>query len=80
MAASFDNIVGRGAKNAIVLQGLPEMPLRDFTQKNVSITSQQEVSITDAENIVLENVRAENKTGETLRTFRVRNSRLDLAK
>jgi polygalacturonase len=76
----IQNIVCRGAKNAIVLQGLPEMPLRDFTLKNVSITSQQGVSITDAGNITFENVRVENKTGETIKTVRVKNSRLDLPK
>jgi polygalacturonase len=76
----IENVVCRGANNAIVLQGLPEIPLRDFTLKNVSITSQQGVSVSDAENIIFENVRVENKTGETLKTFRVKNSKLDLLK
>jgi polygalacturonase len=62
----IENVVCRGAKNAIVLQGLPEVPLRDFRLKSVSTTSQQGVSVTDAENIIFENVRVENKTGESL--------------
>ena len=74
------NIVCRGAKNALVLQGLPEMPLCNITLKNVSITSQKGVSVTDAENIIFENVSVENKTGETLKTFRVKTSKLDLSK
>jgi polygalacturonase len=76
----IENVICRGARNAIVLQGLPEMLLRDFTLKNVSITSQQGISVTDAENITFENVRVENKTGETLKTIRVKNSKLDLLK
>jgi polygalacturonase len=76
----IENVVCRGAKNAIVLQGLPEMPLRDITLKNVSITSEQGASVADAENITFENVRVENKTGESLKTFRVKNCRLDLLK
>jgi polygalacturonase len=74
----IENVICHGAKNAIVLQGLPEMPLHDITFKNVSITSSQGVSVTDAEKIVFENVRVENKTGEALKTFRVTDSRLDL--
>ena len=76
----MENVVCRGAKNAIVLQGLPEMPLRDITLKNVSITSEQGASVSDAENITFENVRVENKTDESLKTFRVKNCKLDLLK
>ncbi len=76
----LENILCRGAQNAIVLQGLPEMPLRDITLKNVSITSQKGVSVTDAENISFENVRVENQTGAALKAVRVKNSRLDLTK
>ena len=76
----IENVICRGAKNAIVLQGLPEMPLHGITLKNVSITSQQGVSVTDAENISFENVQVENKAGEPLKTFRVKNCQLDLQK
>ena len=74
----IENLVCRGAKNAIVLQGLPERPLQNITLKNVSITSQQGVSVTDAENISFENVRVENKSGDAMKTFRVKNSQLNL--
>ena len=76
----LENITGRGAKNAIVLQGLPEMPLHDISLKNVSITSWQGVTVIDADGIQFENVRVENQAGEPLRTFRVTNSKLDLLK
>ena len=53
----IENVICRGAQSAIVLQGLPEMPLRDVVLKNVSITSQKGVSITDAEDISFDRVR-----------------------
>jgi len=76
----IQDVVCRGAKKAIVLEGLPEMAIRDISLRNVSITSQQGVFVTDAEGITFDNVRVENKTGETLNTTRVKNSKLDLAK
>ena len=76
----IENVVCRGANKAIVLQGLPEMPIRDIALKNVAISSQQGVFVTDAEDILFEHVRVENKTAEALQTFRVKNSKLDLMK
>ncbi len=76
----LENVICRGAKKAIVLQGLPEMPLHNISLKDVSMTSQQGVSVTDADGITFENVRVENKTGEALKSFRVKNSQLNLAK
>lgn len=76
----IENMICQGAQSAIVLQGLPEMPIRDIFLNNVSITSQKGVSVTDAENISFENVRVENKAGEVLQTVRVKNSKLDLIK
>ena len=76
----IENVICRGARSAIVLQGLPEMPLRDITLKNVSITSQKGVSVTDAENISFNQVRVEYKTGAPLKTLRVNNCKLDLLK
>jgi polygalacturonase len=75
-----EHLICRGARNAIVLQGLPEMPLRDITLKNVSITSDKGVSVTDAENVSFENVRVENQSSAAVKTVRVKNSQLDLAK
>jgi polygalacturonase len=76
----IENVICRGAQSAIVLQGLPEMPIRDIALKNISITSQKGVSVTDAENISFENVRVQNQSGEALKTLRVKNSKLDLLK
>jgi polygalacturonase len=76
----IENVICRGAKRAIFLQGLPEMPIRGISLKNVSITSQQGVSVTDAEDVSFENVRVENRAGEPLKTLRVTNSKLDLTR
>jgi polygalacturonase len=76
----MENILCRGAQSAIVLQGLPEMPLRNITLKNADITAEKGVSVTDAQNILFDNVRVENKSGEPIRTFRVKDSKLDVAR
>jgi polygalacturonase len=76
----IEDVVCRGANAAIFLQGLPEMPLQDITLKNVSITSQQGVFVTDAEGIQFENVRVDNRSGPALVEVRVKNSKLTLLK
>ena len=74
----IENVICRGAENAIVLEGLPEMPLREITLDNVSITSRRGVSVTDAVGIRFNNVHVENQTGPILKQVRVTNSKLDL--
>jgi polygalacturonase len=76
----IENVLCRGAAAAIVFQGLPEMPVRDITLRNVTITSQKGVSVTDAEGITFDHVRVDNQTGELLKTFRVKDCKLDLEK
>jgi len=56
------------------------MPLRNITLKNADITAEKGVSVTDAQNILFDNVRVENKSGEPIRTFRVKDSKLDVAR
>jgi len=74
----MENVVCRGAHNAIVLVGLQEMPIRNIDFKNVSITSQGGVSLTDADGVHFDNVHIENKSGPALKQVRVKNSSLDL--
>lgn len=76
----IENIVCRGARKAIVLQGLPEMPLRNVELKNVDITAKEGVSVVDAENVTFDNVRVHNTSGELLTQTRVKNSKLELLK
>jgi polygalacturonase len=74
----IENVICRGAQSAIVLQGLPEMPIRDIFLKNVSITSQKGVFVTDADGIHFENVQVANQSGPQLNQVRVKNSSLEL--
>ena len=74
----IENVICRGAQRALVLEGLPEMPIRGIHFKNVSLTAQQGVFLTDAEGIHFESVRVENKSGPALNQIRVKNSSLDL--
>ena len=76
----IENLICRGANKAIVLEGLPEMAIRDIALKNVSITSERGVEVTDAENITFDNVQVANQTGDAVKTVRVKNSKLELAK
>ena len=76
----IENVICRGAQRAIVLEGLPEMPIHNIHLKDVSITSRTGVSLTDADGIHFENVHVENKTGPALSQTRVKNSSLDLLK
>jgi polygalacturonase len=74
----FKNIVCRGAQKAIVLEGLPEMPIRDFDLVNVSINAQLGVFVSDAEGIHFDNVHIDNQSGEKLTQTCVKNSSLDI--
>jgi len=74
----ISHVICRGAKNAIVLEGLPEMPLRDIHLKDIFISSQGGISVTDADGIQFENVQVINQTGPALTQVRVKNSSLEL--
>jgi polygalacturonase len=76
----IENVICRGAQKAIVMQGLVEMPIRDIYLKDISITAQRGVFLTDANGIHFENVQIENKSGAALNQFRVKNSSLDIFK
>lgn len=76
----IENVVCSGADAAIFLQGLPEMPLRNITLKNVFITSKKGVFVTDADDVQFENVRVETRSGPRLTAVRVQNSKLEMSK
>jgi polygalacturonase len=76
----IENLVCCGAQKAMVLEGLPEMPLRDVDLKNVSITAQQGAWVTDADGITFENVQVNSKSGPPIAETRVTNSKLELSK
>lgn len=74
----IENLICRGAQKAMVLQGLPEMPIHHFDLKNVSIVAEQGASVIDADKISFENVRIENRAGPPMTETRVTNSNLNL--
>jgi hypothetical protein len=75
----IEDILCRGAQKAMVLEGLPEMPIRDITLKNISITARTGATLTDAEGIDFKNVQIENQSGPGLTQLRVKNSSVALA-
>ena len=76
----IDHVTCRGAQNAIVLEGLPEMPIRDIDLKDVSISARGGVSVIDAEGIHFDNVQVNCQKGPLLTQVRVKDSTLDLVK
>ncbi|HTS17298.1 MAG TPA: glycoside hydrolase family 28 protein [Verrucomicrobiae bacterium] len=73
----IENIVCRGARNAVVLQGLPEMPIRDIWLRNVSITSQDGMMWMDAADIHCDNVDIINSRGPVLTVYDTKDAVID---
>jgi DNA sulfur modification protein DndE len=73
------NLVCQGASKAMVLQGLPEMPVQNCVLKNVSITAHEGASVIDADAIHFDHVHIDQAFGEKLIQSRVKNSSLQLA-
>lgn len=74
----ISNLVCRGAQNAVVFVGLPEMPIHNIDFNNVAITSHSGISLMDADGIHFKNVHIESQSGPPLTQVRVTNSSLDL--
>jgi polygalacturonase len=62
----ISDVVCRGARTAVALQGLPEMPIRGIHLKNVSITAERGVVCADAQDITLDNVELRNRKGSVV--------------
>jgi hypothetical protein len=62
-----------GADRAVVLNGLPEMPIRDMVLENVTVLSKRGATIADADGVRLENCRIEPRTGPVLHVIQSRN-------
>ena len=76
----IENVVCRGAQRAMVLEGLPEMPIRGIHLKNVSLTAQTGAFLMDADDIAFDQVQIDNQSGPALNQIRVKNSSLNLLK
>ena len=53
---SMKNIVCKGARRAVLLQGLPEMTLKNISMENVSIEAATGIYCSDAESIKMKNI------------------------
>jgi polygalacturonase len=53
----LDNIYCKGAKDAVVLQGLPEMPLQNIELKNLIITAEKGISMFDVDGVKINNAK-----------------------
>jgi len=73
----ISNIICKGSGRAMFFNGLPEMPIRNVTVKDVIINDAKEgVVISQAEGITLENIRIETK-GHTLDVKNAKNLKVD---
>ena len=59
----IENVTCLGARRAVQLQGLPEMPIAGIHLRNVSITADQGLVCQDAKNITLSGVEIVNSKG-----------------
>lgn len=55
----LNNIYCVGAKTAVVIQGLPEMSIKNIEINNLNMTAEKGIMIFDAENIKLSNVKVD---------------------
>ncbi len=76
----ISHLTCRGAMRAILLEGLPEMPLKNIVLNDVMITSREGVWVQDASNVDFENVRVDNQTGPALTEKAVQHSRIQVLK
>jgi polygalacturonase len=73
----IQNVVCRGALQAVALQGLPEMPIRGIELRDISITAVRGLACIDAEDIALNNVEILNEEGAVLELTNSRDFRVD---
>ncbi len=67
------NIVCNGADRAIVINGLPEMSIKNMVLDNVSISSKRGAYIADADSVQLNNCRIVPQSGAVINVIQSRN-------
>ncbi|MDP9174551.1 MAG: glycoside hydrolase family 28 protein [Planctomycetota bacterium] len=67
------NVVCRGAKNALEIRGLEELPIEGITLEHVRLTAESGGTIWDGRDITLRDVHIEAKNGPALQTRNVKN-------
>ena len=73
----IENVICRGAGQAMALQGLPKMPIRGIHLDNVSITAENGVACTDAQDITLNHVEILNARGPVISLLNSRDVAVD---
>jgi polygalacturonase len=73
----IEDVICRGARQAVALQGLPEMPIRGIHLSNVSLTAVNGMACTDAQDITLNNVEILNSRGPVMSLLNSRDVQVD---
>ncbi len=73
----IEDVICRGAHQAVALQGLPEMPIRGIHLRNVSLTAERGMACTDAQDITLDNVEILNSRGPVMSLLNSRDVQVD---
>jgi hypothetical protein len=62
----IENLTATGSQVAAVVFGLPESPVKDLTMKNVHLSGAKGMTISDAQGVVLENVKVTADQGQAI--------------
>lgn len=73
----IQDVLCRGARRAVQLQGLPEMPIRGIHLRNVAISATRGVVCQDAQDITLQGVEILNTQGSVVEMIHSQNVRVD---
>lgn len=74
---AIKNVLCRGAGQAILLQGLPEMNLENVSIENVDITAKKGLTCADANGITLRNVKLHPASGPVVEFKNAKNVEID---
>lgn len=74
----IEGVVSRGSRAPLIMRGLPEMPLRDITLRDVTLDSAEGADLANCERITFERVRIHAAQGPALETSAVTDSTLTL--
>ncbi|MBC7785819.1 MAG: glycoside hydrolase family 28 protein, partial [Burkholderiales bacterium] len=70
---SFRNITCDGARRAIEVRGLPEMPIQNVTFDNIRMTSKQGIVVSDAAGVRFNDIQLTTGDAPAIRCHNVRN-------
>jgi hypothetical protein len=73
----FSNIICRGAQAAMLIQGLPEMPVKGLVLENIDISAETGIVCNYGENIRLKNFRLQVKKGNPVSVYNSKKLVLD---